>query len=62
MIVHAGSTNTEFSANHRDGNVYQLHIEHINTAKITGEFTAEEVTNIIKGLTEMVLNQIKERL
>lgn len=56
MIVKSGAL--KFAGSHRDGEVYVLSIDHGDMGRINGEFTALEVTTIIEGLTDMLLQQV----
>ncbi len=50
-----------FTGNHRDGDIYQLRITHDGQSSITGEFNTEEVTSIVEGLADMILQQIAKK-
>jgi hypothetical protein len=58
MIVRSGDGSLVFSAEHQGGDSYQVCIERVGVAKITGEFNQEELTCIIEGLTEAIIANI----
>ena len=55
MIVYTSNRTNEFiSAEHRDGDIYQIQLTHQAIAELTMEFSEDEIVDIINGLTVMV--------
>ena len=56
MIVRKGDL--IFTACYQQKGVYKLQILHKGIGEVTGDFSAEEVTSIIEGLTDMLLQTV----
>ncbi len=55
--VESEDKNQSFSANHMEGNTYQLHIKQKGIGSMTGEFDRKDIIEIVLGLCAMLLNQ-----
>ena len=54
MLVHGVDKTELISANHRDGDIYQIRLEHLGQATMMVEFTRFEIATIIQRLEHML--------
>lgn len=54
MIINLTSMNESISTNHLHGDIFQLHMEHLNKAKMTCTVNREELAKYVKGLRDLL--------